>query len=153
MSFDIFDVVFPDPLSYVTQADVIGWLTCITISLVIFIGLFLFANSVNDEPLIQKRFLFPWAIGLGILLFGVLVYSKAVAGMMFADPIVTNVDEVKSAIQQEYGIELTDESIQALYSASGNRYREHQYVADVHGQVHPYAIVGNSFYFIDESSR
>ncbi len=72
---------------------------------------------------------------------------------MLADPIVTNVDEVRSVIQQEYGIELTDESIQALYSTSGNRYKEYQYVADVEGQVHPYTIVGDSFYFIGEPSK
>lgn len=119
----------------------------------IIISLFLVANSVNDEPLIQKRFLFPWAVGLSIFLFGVLVYSKACAGMILADPIVTNVDEVRSVIQQEYGIELTDESIQALYLTSGNRYKEYQYFADVEGQVHPYAIVGDSFYFIREPSK
>ncbi len=40
MSFDVFDTAFPDPLSYVTQADIIGLLTCIIIGLVTIISLF-----------------------------------------------------------------------------------------------------------------
>lgn len=51
-------------------------------------------------------------------------------------------------IQQEYGVELSDESITALYDSKGNTTKEELYVVDTAGQLHQYIIVGSEFHFV-----
>lgn len=151
MSFDIFEVTLPGFFDMISISDVMGYLVCILVAMVIVGVPVLIANAVSTEPFIKKRILFPVSFGLIVFFLAGYVGAHGFVGVMFAEPTVTNVSEVKSAIQREYGIELTDESIQALYSTSGNRYKEYQYVADVDDQVYPYTIVGDSFYFVDKS--
>ncbi len=91
-------------------------------------------------------------VGIGFITSAILVTT--VSGLMYflsAERVITNIDEVKASIQQEYGFELTDESIENLYDTRGNRYKDHLYVVDVDGQLHPYVIVGHEFHFVDTS--
>lgn len=91
-------------------------------------------------------------VSIGFITSAILVTT--VSGLMYLlspERVITNIDEVKASIPQEYGIELTHESIENLYDTCGNQYKEQQYVVDTDGHLHAYVVVGREFYFMDTS--
>lgn len=151
MSFDIFtsERVWPSIAEYMSETWLIYVIMFLMFSVALIVASYIeyYYDGGKNKGILMSRI----ATSLGVSM----VLMAAFCGLMYglsSKAVVTNVDDVKAAIQQEYNIELTDESIENLYDTRGNRYKEHQYVADVDGQVHPYTVVGDSFYFIDAAS-
>lgn len=147
MSFDIFiaELVYPTPAELISEAG-LPLALCFIILWAILVGVALL------ERLTDKRYTatFKEIAGLSSLL--ALAATLLMAGLAFVSSTETNISniaEVKETIQQEYGFELTDESVETLHETRGNASKDHLYVVDVDGQLHPYVIVGSEFHFVD----
>lgn len=150
MSFDVFtsSFVWPTLSEYVNAT----WLYYLAMFLIIAVAA-VFVMSANyfyyfdrDKAKLTRNIV--------ISLANSAILVTALGGLIYLfspERVITNVDEVKASIQQEYDIELTDESIENLYDTRGNKYKEHQYVADINGNLHAYVVVGGEFYFMDTS--
>lgn len=152
MSFDIFtsSLVWPAFTEHINAT----WLFYLVLFILLSIVMVLAAYTEYYYYVHRDKGRLKRNVSVGFITSAILV--TALSGLSYLlsfERTVTNIDEVKTSIQQEYGIELTDESIENLYETRGNRYKEYQYVADVEGQIHPYTIVGDSFYLIGEPSK
>lgn len=88
----------------------------------------------------------------GVVVVMLALAFAAVWGLSF-ETRLANTAEVKEMIQQEYGIELTDESLEFLSESPGHLNKEQLHVVDVHGQLHPYVVIGDEFHFVDSNGE
>lgn len=150
MSFDIFtsSLAWPALTEYVNATWLFYLVLFIFLAIVmVFVSYAYYHYSADPDKDKLKRNMIAGFVTSTLLV-------TALSGLMYflsPERTVTNIDEVKTSIQQEYGIELTDESIENLYETRGNQYKEQQYVVDIDGHLHAYVVVGEEFYFMDTS--
>lgn len=61
---------------------------------------------------------------------------------------VTNTAEIQSTIQQEYGISVSEQTVQAMYASTHSDERGPWFVEDTSGMVHEYTIINDKIIFI-----
>lgn len=129
MLVSMFETAF-DPIS-------LGCLIVAVMTLIVFTGYASFGDSDNDKSLYMSN-LFILAI--------IIAVSGSIA--MVKPMEVTNIAEIQSIIHQEYGISITDQTVQSMYESIRSGERGPWFAEDTSGMVHEYTIVNDKIIFI-----
>ncbi len=130
MPLDMFETV-SDPFALVCSI-VAG------VALIAFIGYMIFGGLSEDDPL-------DYVLNLLILIVIIFVSGSVAAAV---PEEVTNTAEIQSTIQQEYGISVSEQTVQTMYDSTHSDEQGPWFAEDISGMVHEYTIINDKIIFI-----